>query len=335
MPPSNRATMINKTVKIVKKHFKQPPIPAERSLIEHLLYACCLENSPFEAADEVYTSLSRGYFDWNEVRVSTVRELSEVMKPLYDPPASAKRLKRVLQSLFETHYSFDLESLKKQNIGQSVKQLTQYKGATPFVIAYVTQNALGGHSIPVNQGLLHAMHVIGVISDAEAAQETIPGLERAIPKTKGVEIGALLHQMGVEFRRSPFAPAIRKILIEIEPDCKPRLPKRPTKKKAVKVEKIAVKGQATPSEKTSPQSKPKEEPRKPEKKGVKKSEAAKTKKSPKPNSAQPAKKRTTKKKVIIKKTASKKKKVPAAKQATKKGTKKKTTNKRLAKRKPR
>jgi endonuclease-3 len=180
----------------------------------------------------VFQSLSTDYFDWNEVRVSTVRELAEALKPLNDAQEAATRLKRVLQSVFETHYTFDLEPMKKQNIGAAVKTLEKYNGSTPFVVAYVTQNALGGHAIPINQGLLESMRIVGVVSDAEAAKGTVPGLERIVPKSKGAEVGSMLHLLGVEMHRSPYGATIRKLLLEIEPDAKDNLPKRPKPEEA-------------------------------------------------------------------------------------------------------
>jgi endonuclease-3 len=226
MAAKNRATQINKVLKVVKKHYKPVAPPKERSLLQYLIYACLLENSLHDAAEKAFQSLSTDYFDWNEVRVSTIKELAEVCKPLNDPNEAATRLKRVLQSVFETHYSFDLEPLKKLNIGVAVKTLEKYNGSTPFIVAYVTQQALGGHSIPINQGLLQSMHVVGVVSDGEAAKGTVPGLERIVPKSKGAEVGSQLHQLGVELFRSPYGPTIRKILLEIEPDAKDQLPKR-------------------------------------------------------------------------------------------------------------
>jgi len=230
MATNNRAHLINQVLKVVKKHFKPFAVPKDRNLLENLLFACCLENSAFESADKVFRTLVADYFDWNEVRVSTIRELAEVMRPLNDPEDSATRLKRILQSVFETHYSFDLELLRKQNIGQSVKQLAAYNGCTPFAVAFVTQQALGGHAIPTSRGLLQCMRVVGAVTEAEAAKGAVPGLDRAIPKNKGAELGSLLHQLGVEMSRSPLGPLVRKLLLEINPDCKEQLPKRqPTK----------------------------------------------------------------------------------------------------------
>ena len=297
-------------LKVVKKHYKPVAPPKERSLLQNLLFACCLENSLHDAAEKVFHSLSTDYFDWNEVRVSTIRELSEVLKPLNDPTEAATRLKRVLQSVFETHYSFDLEPLKKQNIGVAVKTLEKYNGSTPFIVAYVTQQSLGGHSIPVNQGLLESMRIVGVVTDAEAAKGAVPGLERTVPKNKGVETGSLLHQLGVEMHRSPYGQTIRKLLLEIEPDCKDNLPKRAKAEEPAPPAPAPAKAAAPAPAKAEPAAKKpapkKEEPapkpaatKKPEKKPEKKAPAAK---KPAAKAAPPAKKKpTTATKKLVKK----------------------------------
>ena len=94
MSVSNRAALINKTYKVLKKYYAPVTPPANRSVLEHLLYACCLQNASPEAADEAFAKLQQAFFDWNEVRVTTIIELAETMSALPDPAESATRLKR-------------------------------------------------------------------------------------------------------------------------------------------------------------------------------------------------------------------------------------------------
>lgn len=306
MAASNRTALINQTYKVLKRHY-QPVRPEGRTIFEHLLYACCLENSPHEAAETALAALRGQFFDWNEIRVSTVRELAETMKMLEDPEDTALRVKQVLQSVFESLYAFDLETLGKENIGQAVAQLQKLDGTTPFVVAYVTQQGLGGHSIPVNRGLLESFRILGVVSDAEASAGVVPGLERAIPKSKGIEAGSVIHNLGVLFSKNPYSPALRKLLLEIVPQCKDRLPKRPSKTAPAKEsDEAAATAQAAPQ-------------KKPSKKAAGKRVSSKE---------TPAKKPATDK--IPKKSASKAKPKPAKKTPAKK----KSPTKRLAKRKP-
>jgi endonuclease-3 len=229
---TNRSALLTKIHRVLKKHYKPIAPPAERTVLEHLLYACCLENARYEAADEAYARLKELFFDLNEIRVTTVTEIAEGMTGIPDATAAAQRVKRSLQSVFETNYSFDLEALRKQNIGKSEKDLEKIQGTTPFVRAYVMQNALGGHSIPVSRGALEALCAVGTINDAEADKGQVPGLERAIPKNKGVEFGSLLQQLGADLYASPGSAKVKTILGEIDADYKERLAARQARMEA-------------------------------------------------------------------------------------------------------
>jgi endonuclease III len=184
MTTSNRQTLIAKVFKVLKNHYQPVKPPVERPVLEHLLYACCLENSHFEAADEGFARLQQSYFDWNEVRVTTVTELAETLACLADPSAAATRLKRCLQSVFETHYAFDLESLRKQNLGKAVKDIMTLSGTTPFTVAYVTQNGLGGHAIACSQGVIDAFEVLEIITPAKRRNVESPGWKGPSPNPK-------------------------------------------------------------------------------------------------------------------------------------------------------
>lgn len=230
MSTTNRATLLTKTHKVLKRTYKHTPLKGEQVLLDSLLFAACLENARHDAAQKAYETLKRAFFDWNEIRVSTVKELAEVVADLPDANDAATRVKGILQSVFESDYSFDLEHLKKQNLGVAIKRLQKLQGGSPFVVAYATQSALGGHSIPVDKGTLGALYVIGVINEAEAEAGNVPGMERAIPKSKGQEFGALLHELGADFFHNPFSTNLRELLLSIAPDAKERFPKRASKK---------------------------------------------------------------------------------------------------------
>jgi endonuclease-3 len=230
MSTSNRPRLLNKTYKLLKRAYKHTPLKGEQPLLETLLFACVLENARSDVARQALDRLRGAFFDWNEIRVSTVKELAEVLTALPEPHEAAARVKGILQSVFETDYSFDLEHLKKQNIGAAVKRLQKLQGATPFNVAYATQTALGGHSIPVDRGTFGALVVLGVVSESEAQAGVVPGMERAISKSKGQEFGSLVHELGADFFANPFSPALRELLVSIAPDAKERFPKRSTKK---------------------------------------------------------------------------------------------------------
>jgi endonuclease-3 len=201
----------------------------ERPVLDQLLFACCLENAHYDKAEEAFAALVHTFFDWNEIRVTTVKELAEVVSSLPDPSLAANRIKRILQSVFEASYNFDLEDLKKKNLGVAVERLQKMNGATAFGVAYVVQAALGGHSIPADSGTLHALRVVQLVTDKDVQEEAIPGLERAIPKNKGAEFGSLLHQLGADFAANPYSSTLHKVLLQVNPDVETLLPKRRAK----------------------------------------------------------------------------------------------------------
>lgn len=317
MSAKNRAELINKLYKAVKKDFQPINPPSNRTVMDHAIYACCLENSTAEEADEALAKLQENYFDWNEVRVTTDRELATTVKSLTDPLKAATRVKKMLYGIFETYYQFDLEFLKKENLGKAVQSFDKMVGVTPFAISYISQHGLGGHSIPTDKALLNLMVVLGIISEDEAGKGKIPGLERAIPKAKGIEFSSLVHQLAVALYKTPFSTAVRNQILKIDSSAKERFPKRSSKKKEAPkpakkapakadskpaaIKKAAVK--KAPAKKSKPKAAKKSTPKK------------------KTASAKQTKKTAAKKKAPAKKAAKKatKKKAPAKKQAKKKG----------------
>lgn len=335
MAAKNRADLIANLFKVVKKEYQPILPPSNRTVIEHAIYGCCLEDSTHEAADEAFAKLHENYFDWNEVRVTTATELAQTMKSLGHPLQSADRMKKLLYGMFETFYQFDLEFLKKENLSKAIIQFEKMNGVSPFTISYMAQNGLGGHSIPTDRSLLELMVVIGAITEEEASKGRVPGLERAIPKAKGGEFGSLVHQLAVAFHSTPFSTTIRNTILKIAPDAKERFPKRGGKAKPAVAEKAS---EAKPAPKPDPKASQKKSTAKAgEKKAAVKKTAAKKAPVKKAAVKKPVSKKAPVKKAPVKKTPVKKatKKTAAKKSPAKKTTKKKTASKSLAKKKPR
>ncbi|MCA9190962.1 MAG: hypothetical protein KDB03_04355 [Planctomycetales bacterium] len=222
----NRGDRILLLQKVVSKHFTPIPAPDDRTLLEHLIYACCLEDARYDAADEAFHRLHGSFFDWNEVRVTTVTELCETLHNLPNPSAAAIRVKKNLQSIFETRYSYDLDDLIKMNQGKAIQELEKLSGITRFVLNYTIQNALGGHAIPISNSIMNIFLATEIVSENEAKSGQVPGLERTISKSKGQQFTSCLHQLAVEAHLKPSNKAVRSIL----KDAGAPEPKKPTAK---------------------------------------------------------------------------------------------------------
>jgi len=323
MTPPSRTAQFADVHKVLKKHYRPVAPPADRPVLEHLLFACCLEDAHYDVAEESFAALVHTFFDWNEVRVSSISELSEVLQALPDPRAAANRVKRSLQSIFEATYSFDLEDYRKKNLGPTIKWLEKLDGTTPFVVAYVVQSALGGHAIPVDSGTLRALRICELITDKDLEAGRVPGLERAVSKSKGIEFGSLLHQLGADLTINPYAASVRKLLLEINPEAEPNLPRRRAPRKPAQSaqaagdgaarKKAAARGQAKRSRKSAAESPPAKpaDAKKPATSGKAKAAGRSKRKAPSPA------------------------REPGASESKKRKKAKKSTSRTLSKRKPR
>lgn len=327
MASSNRSTKIGKIHKVLKKAGYEPVVPDQRrTVLEQLLFAACLENAKYDAAEQAFATLGHNFFDWNEVRVTTVRELAEEMRCLPAPAEAAERVKQILQSVFEARYAFDLEEMRKENLGPATERLRQTKGSSPFTVSYVVQAALGGHSVPIDLAAMKVMEILDLVKEKEAAAGSVPGLERAIAKNKGVEFGSLLHQFAVDFAATPHKPELKKIFLEIDPEAGERLPKRRSKQTKEPV-----------PEEPKPKGKSKVEKKSAASKTSSKAVASTPKKTAKSKSAV-SKAKTSKKSASPNKVAKPKAgkpKVAKSKTASKTSSQKRSTSKGLSKKKPR
>ena len=233
MSVKDRAKLIGKLQASLKKHYK-PVDAGSRPLLDHILYASLLQDATYEMADEGIAKCEQDFYDWNEVRVTTVTELSQVLSHLPDPVKAATRLKGNLLEVFEEFFTFDIDHLKKDNLGKAVAKFEKMSQMTPFVLSYAVQHGLGGHSIPIDYAALVVMLSTGIVEQSEAAEGRVPGLERAIPKTKGVEFGSLLHQCAVALLLDPKDKTARTVLDETDSGASKRFDEWSAEKEAAK-----------------------------------------------------------------------------------------------------
>jgi len=224
VPP--RATLVPKLHKALKAHYKPTAAPAARPILDQVLLACCLENAPADVAERAFSRLMAAYPDPNELRVTTVAELAETLHDLPDPARAALSLRRALQGVFESTYSFSLEHARKHSLAHGIKVLEGLHGLPPFVVQHVAATGLGGHLIPLDKGALAALWLCGLITRAEYDSGKVPGIERTIGKKAGGEFSSLLHQFGIDVLTNLHGATVRKIALAVNPAAKDRFPKR-------------------------------------------------------------------------------------------------------------
>jgi len=210
------ATTINKQ-RVLNQLFATAPknaavLEEARPVLEEFIYGLCREDATSEEADRAYRALCEHFFDWNEVRVSSVRELEEAFAGLSGAEARAQRLILFLQEVFEANFSFNLEELQKKTGGlkQAAKGLSRYKATNEYVSAWVMQRALGGHAIPVDAPTLRCARRLGLVESGTEGPEAVrASLEHLVPKAKGPLFTDLISKLAEEtcWEGEPNCPA--------------------------------------------------------------------------------------------------------------------------------
>jgi endonuclease III len=190
----NKQRLLNQLFSAVRKTPDSEVEP--RPVLDQVIYGLCREDATPEQADQAFNSLRERFFDWNEVRVSSVRELEESFESLSHPESRAQRVVSFLQEVFETHFSYDLQNLQKKGLKEAAKQLSRYEAMNDYVIAWVTQRSLGGHAIPLDAPTLRCARRLGLLDDSQDDLEAArASLEHIIPKAKGAQFTDLISTL--------------------------------------------------------------------------------------------------------------------------------------------
>lgn len=197
MVAPNKQRMVAKILSHLGKVYNDS-CPEDLTVLDHLLLGVLQEETTFPNAFEAYQRLRGGFFDFNEMRVSHPDELEDCLEGIPEKKGKAKRLLDILQFVFETTYSFDLETMRRKPLKQAQKQLSKIAGTSEFTVAATVQRALGGHALPVDNAVCSILAKLDIVEEGAAPQEIRGALEHLVPKAKGIAFCLLLSSLAAD-----------------------------------------------------------------------------------------------------------------------------------------
>ncbi|MBN1845661.1 MAG: hypothetical protein JW810_08265, partial [Sedimentisphaerales bacterium] len=188
----------------------EPPLG---DVITELLLGCLSEHTTESKARSALNKLRSAYVDCNELRVSRVTEVMEILgKSFPEGKTTAERLLKLLRTLYNQRDNIHLEFLKEMGKREAKAYLEGLDGISPYVVARVMLRGLDGHAFPVHEPLLTMLRAEEVV-DPEADAVTIQGfLERHVTSSRIHKLYALLRWHADHFKgqRSLSTELIRK-----------------------------------------------------------------------------------------------------------------------------
>lgn len=195
---SDKQAVVKKLVTALKKHYKGSPPREDRPVLETLMYAVCLEDASYTQADASWERLNDDFFDFNEIRVSSITELSRAFGDTVDSELRSLRLRSVLHHVFEINFEFELESLRRKTLDQANKQLEKIRDLSPFVRAYTLQHAIGSHLIPTDLATQRVAEWMGLTEPGQSGVDAGEALKSVVRKPDGIQFCYLWRQLGTD-----------------------------------------------------------------------------------------------------------------------------------------
>jgi hypothetical protein len=196
----DKLTLGKKLVGLLKKRYHTPVPKSDRPVLETLLFAVCLEDASVAEAEAAYAGLYTAFHDLNELRVSSITELARVFDGFADADWRAHRIRNVLQYVFEKHFEFSFESLRRKTLELATKQLSKIHDLSPFVRNHALQTVLETHVVPVDRLMTNASIWLGLVNVGETPEQAAETLRSSVRKADVAVFAHYLRCLAVDPR---------------------------------------------------------------------------------------------------------------------------------------
>ncbi len=154
----------------------EPDDPLRRLAIA-ILGVGCGEEEARRALDRALSVL----VDWNELRVSSAHEVNQATgNSIPHGPQRCQQLIHALQAIYEREHRVSLDRLGSLGRREARQYLAKLKGVDEYAAASVILWSFGGHAIPVNDRLMHALRHAELIHPEATRAEVQAFLERHV-----------------------------------------------------------------------------------------------------------------------------------------------------------
>ena len=123
MASQSKTQLLNNIHTLLKRRYK-PKVDRDASklsVLKAVVYGICHEDTTRDHANQALSRFNDEFFDWNEIRVSSVDEIQETLAGIPEPETRAQRIRRFLRQLFNRTYGFTLDALAKKPLKEALE----------------------------------------------------------------------------------------------------------------------------------------------------------------------------------------------------------------------
>ena len=164
-------------------------------VIDAIVYAIVSAEMSEKTTDSIIKKFTEYFVDWNDLRVSRVEEIVEVIgKDNAVAVGIASTLTTVLNAIFNQYHQVSLEALKKIGKRPARQALEKIDGVGRFVVDFCMLTALGGHAIPLTESMIKYLKSNKLVNPGADQQQIEGFLAKQISAKNGYDFYALVRQ---------------------------------------------------------------------------------------------------------------------------------------------
>lgn len=191
------AERLKKAYSKVKHNIKESDIPELRDPIRCLALGILGSDNGPDRAERQLNKAMNVVVDWNEIRVSNVHEVAEL---LGDTGAESLRrsqnLLDALHAIYDRENKVSLDRLKALGRREARTYLETLKGVDEYAVAFVVLWSLGGHAIPVWNHAIGTLRESDLVHPTATRAEIQAFLERNISAADAMAFSLALGSLG-------------------------------------------------------------------------------------------------------------------------------------------
>jgi endonuclease III len=176
-----------------RKHAKVEPVTNEH-VTDAIIYAIVSSALNEKPASSAVKRLADHFVDWNDLRVSRVEEIVDVLhKDTQATRSIASMLVEVLNGIFNQHHEVNLDALQKAGKRPARQAIEKIEGISRFVVDYCMLTSLQGHAVPLTEKMLDYLRNNELVDPTANEQQVGGFLAKQIPAKNGYDFYALLR----------------------------------------------------------------------------------------------------------------------------------------------
>ncbi len=193
-----RARKVAQAINRLQSRYGAPDAPAPRAPLEVLLASIMMDAVPRNRAYDALEHLKKRFVDWNEARVSTGKEISELCSPIHLPESAGRNVQRALEKIYSDWNKLALDPLQEKNAKDAREYLQKFEGVSPAAIAYTMLYGLQKSAVPLTPPVLRVAERMGLVEEGSGVDRAQRSLERIVPSARMAAFFELFQQHAEE-----------------------------------------------------------------------------------------------------------------------------------------